>query len=462
MPNYTTSYSTKGRKPHRRRASTGQLPRAQQRTRRPGERYLRHTQGFGRAKRIVRRPRRRDSRRPYVIIAIGCAALLFVASIVWYLNRNVTVSLNGADTSVRINSSIETLIADQELSVRAGDLLAVDDSVLEKRGGEAYSVKVNGRQIDNDDLATTTLTGGEEVEIGDGRDEYEEHDIEATTIEPSLTVEGSGAVAYVETWGVSGRSEVWTGKVSGKTEDRGVVQEAQDCVVRARSVSPDSGSYVALTFDEGPSSYTNEILDILAEHDAKATFFLQGDRLLDNRAAASTIVGAGCEVASNGMNDTDMSELSADDLRSQLTEGFDTVEGAAGVSTAALRPPYGLFSEQNWADAMDLVGAVVTWNLDSGDYLLPGADQVVDNVVGSVGNGNIILLTDGETTGEQLLEALPRIIEQLQEEGYTLVTLSELIATDEEMADAVDLTKAEMPEDAVLPQLTDDDAGEGQ
>ena len=459
MPNYTTSYSTKPRKPHHRRPATGdQLPSARRRAqRRPGAQYLHHSQGFGR-RTSGRRPRRRDARRPYAIIAVACAALLFIASVVWYLNRGVTVSLNGSDVSVRINSSVQQLIDDNQLSYRAGDLLAVDDTVLEKRGGERYSVKVDDEQIDNDDLSSTALTGGETIEIGNGRDEYEEHEVIATEIQPTLTVKGTGAIQYVQTWGVPGRSEVWVGSVSGKTADRGVVQEVQDCVVRATSVSPDEGSYVALTFDEGPSSYTEQIVSILEEKGVGATFFLQGDRSEEHQAAARAIADAGFELGSNSYSDTDLTALSGDDLRSQITRGFDAVKDASGVETSLLRAPYGLFSESSWSEAMDLVSAVVSWNLDSGDYLLPGAGSVVDTVMGSVANGNIILLTDNETTGAQTVEALPQLIDSLQAQGFTLVSLSDLIATDSELAEELDVSRVSMPDDAALPQVRKDTA----
>ena len=463
MPQYTTSYSTKSKKPHYRRNNGNQLPSARRRTqRRPGAQYLRHSQGFGRQGRGRRTPRN-DARRPYAIIAVGCAALLFVASIIWYINRSVPITLNGSESSVRINSTIQQLIDDQELSYRAGDLLAVDDSVLEKRGGEALSVVLNGEQIDNADLASTKLTGGEELEIGNGRDQYEEHDVTPTAIQPTLTVKGTGAIQYVETWGIPGRTEVWTGKVSGKTADRGVVQEVQNCVVRAASVTPSEGKYVALTFDEGPSSYTTQIIQALADAGATATFFLQGDRVSANQAAVAAIAESDNEIGSNAQSDVDLTELSGEDLRSQLTQGFDAIEGATGTRCALVRPPYGLFSEQNWTEAMDLVSAVVTWNIDAADYLLPGADAVIETVMGSVGNGDIILLTDNDSCGEQTLELLPELIGRLKDEGYEVVSLSKLISTDDELAEELDVSRVSMPEDAVLPHLSlevDESGGE--
>lgn len=466
MLNYTTSFNPRSNKPHRRRDTT-HLPSAQRRRpHQPGVQYLRHSQGFGRRVpgRGNRVPRRPDARRPYAMIAVGCALLLFIASVVWYINRSVTVDLNGSEVSVRIHATVEQLIEEQGLEYRAGDLLAVDDSVLEKRGGERYSVKVDGKRLSADELATAELLGGEKLEIGAGRDTYEPHEVQATEIAPTLTVKGSGPIKYVETWGVPGRTEVWVGKTSGKTHDRGTVAEVQDCVVRASNVTPEDGKAVALTFDEAPSEYTGRILAILEEAGAGATFFVQGDRVAGNEAALAAIADAGFELASNGYADVDMTALSGTGLRDQIERGFDAVKAASGSKVSLLRPPFGLFSEQNWAEAMDLVGAVVTWNIDSGDYQLRGADEVVENVMGSVGNGDVILLTDSDATGEQALEALPELLRRLKEAGYRVLSVSELVKSDPELAEEVSPAKVKMPKDAVLPVPADaaGDAADGE
>lgn len=467
MPNYTTSYSGNKSRPHMRRGrgSTGyQLPGARQRaTRRRGAMYLNHSQGFGRRRQGFHAGGN-NSRKPYAVIAVACAFLFFVASIIWYMNRSVDITLNGEPASVRINATIEQLIADQGLdeTTQAGDLLAVDDSVLEREGGARYSVTLNGDAVELDALSTTSLTGGEEVTVEDGPDTYEDHDVQATTIEPTLTVSGTGAIQYVKTWGIPGRSEVWTGKVSGIVADRGVVQEVVNCEVVSSSVTPDQGSYIALTFDEGPSEYTEQIVQILEEKGVKATFFLSGDAVEANPAAAKAISDAGCELGSNSYSDTDLTELSGEELRDQITRGFDALSAATGQEVSLLRAPYAAFSEESWAEAMDLVSAVVSWNVDSGDWLLPGADQVVQDVCDSVRNGNIVLLTDNAEVGAQTVEALPALIDRLQGMGYKLVTLSELAASDKSLSEALDLSKVTMPEDAVLPTLADDaSTGEG-
>lgn len=413
---------------------------------------LRHSQGFGRRnnKRTVNR-----KRIPYVIIAISCAALLFIASVVWYLNRDVSIKLNGKDASVRIGSSIDQLIEAQELDLKPGDLLAVDDSVLEKDAGDPFSVTLNGEKLAGDAMHTTELEGGEELVIEDGADVYEEYDAEVTEIQPTVTLEGSGAVQYVKTWGIPGRSEVWTGRQSGITAEPRVTQEVQNCEVVQQSVTPDDkGKYVALTFDESPSGYTEQILDVLEEKGVKATFFLLGDATEERVTAAKAITDAGCQVGSAGYSNQDLTKLDEKDLRDELTKGFSSVESATGSDTALFRAPLGAFGVDEWAESMDLVSSNVLWNVDSGDWLLPGADKIVSTVVGSAQNGNIILLTDNDATAEQTLEALPGIIDGLQEKGFKLVTVSELLATDDDFPEWVVNGTVGMPEDAALPHVS--------
>lgn len=463
MPNYTTSYQ---HKPHMRRKPGGtgvgrRLPSrrshmANLRPVRADMPDLRHSQGFGR--RAPRRPK--NSRLPYVLIAIGVAVVLFAASIVLYLNRSVQITLNGSTVSVRINSTIDQVISSQGLEPSPGDLLAVDDSVLEKGAGNSFEAELNGEKLEGDAKHTTQVTGGEELAITDGDDAYEDHQVQATEIQPTLTVEGTGAVQYVEQWGVPGRSEVWTGEVSGLTQDRGVVQEVQNCIVRCKNVIPEEGSYVALTFNLAPSSETEQFLQVLAEKGVRATFFMLGDSVSTRSGAAKAVVEAGCEVGSMGIENTSLADLDATSLRDRISNGFDTLQAATGASTRYFRGPLQSFGAQQWADAMDLVACNIQWNVDSGDWLLAGTDSIVSNVVDYTSNGDIVLLTDNGSTDGETLAALPSIIDGLQAKGYTLVTLSELLATDGDIPAEVANGTASMPDDAVLPHYVPTDAAE--
>ena len=417
------------------RRDLGQLPSGQRRRRRkPGAMYLNHSRGFSdRSARIGNgRSPRRPSRLPYALIAVGCALVLFIAAVVGYVNRSVDVELNGQKTAVRVGSTLQNLIDDQSLTETydAGDLLAVDDSVLKRHGGEKLSVKVDGKRLKQ------------------GKWDSRE-----------LTVEGTGAIEYVKTWGVQGRSEVWVGEQSGKTQDRGEVVPATDCVVECASVAPKGNEkYVALTFDEGPSGATKQILQVLKEKGVTATFFLSGDAAEASPATAKAIVDAGCEVGSNSYRDESLKGEDRETVRKQITKGTEAIKSATGVETMLLRAPYAAFDEQNWIDSMDLVSAVVSWNIDSGDWLLNGADEQVSTVLDSMTPGNIVLLTDSDECAEQTLEALPQIIDGLVADGYKIVTLSDLVKTDTALSKKLtSLTKVSMPKNAVFPQLPEDD-----
>ena len=263
----------------------------------------------------------------------------------------------------------------------------------------------------------------------------------------------------MQTWGVQGRSEVWVGEQSEKTQDRGEVVPATDCVVACASVAPKGNKkYVALTFDEGPSGATKQILQVLKEKGVTATFFLSGDAAEASPATAKAIVDAGCEIGSNSYSDDSLKGQDRETAREQITKGTDAIKSATGVKTMLLRAPYAAFDEQNWIDAMDLVSAVVSWNIDSGDWLLNGADEQVSTVLDSVTPGNIVLLTDRDECAEQTLEALPQIIDGLVADGYKIVTLSDLVKTDTSLSKKLtSLTKVTMPKDAVFPQLAEDD-----
>ena len=252
---------------------------------------------------------------------------------------------------------------------------------------------------------------------------------------------------------------MWVGEQSGKTQDRGEVVPATDCVVGCASVAPKGNEkYVALTFDEGPSGATKQILQVLKEKGVTATFFLSGDAAEASPATAKAIADAGCEIGSNSYSDDSLKGEDRETVRKQITKGTEAIKSATGVKTMLLRAPYAAFDEQNWIDVMDLVSAVVSWNIDSGDWLLNGADEQVSTVLDSVTPGNIVLLTDRDECAEQTLEALPQIIDGLIADGYKIVTLSDLVKTDTSLSKKLtSLTKVSMPKNAVFPQLAEDD-----
>ena len=186
-----------------------------------------------------------------------------------------------------------------------------------------------------------------------------------------------------------------------------------------------SGKLVALTFDDGPSSTTNDVLDVLEKYDVKATFFLIGNQINSNMLSTmQRQVNMGCELANHSYTHQDMSGMSATDVKNQIQWTSSAIKNAVGAEVKFFRPPY-LATSNTMYQNIDLafIQGINTMDYDSS----VSASQRVNNVLNNVSDGSIVLLHDfqGNTA---TVQALPTIIEKLKAQGYSFVTLSELFA----------------------------------
>jgi peptidoglycan/xylan/chitin deacetylase (PgdA/CDA1 family)/GT2 family glycosyltransferase len=192
---------------------------------------------------------------------------------------------------------------------------------------------------------------------------------------------------------------------------------------------------IALTFDDGPNEpYTSEVLDILDKYDIKATFFCVGKNVELYPETAKRIVAEG-HVLGNHSNTHDanhaLSEFGAKDLVAAERAISDTV----GVEPHLYRPPHG--KKSPWElDAVKDQGMIeVTWSVSTGELNTHSFERVADRLVDETHPGEIMLLHDGYGTSHNCeqadksltVEALPLIIERLKAEGYTFVTVPELL-----------------------------------
>ena len=180
---------------------------------------------------------------------------------------------------------------------------------------------------------------------------------------------------------------------------------------------------VALTFDDGPSSTTNQVLDVLEKYDVKATFFLIGKNVNSNTMATmQRQVSMGCELASHSYTHEDMSRMSANDIRNQMNWTSSAIKNTVGVDVKYFRPPY-ISVNNSMYQNIDLPFIQGSMHNDWEDST--SVSQRVNSVLSKTTDGDIILLHDfqGNT---KTVEALPQIIEGLQSQGYTFVTVSEL------------------------------------
>jgi peptidoglycan/xylan/chitin deacetylase (PgdA/CDA1 family) len=187
-----------------------------------------------------------------------------------------------------------------------------------------------------------------------------------------------------------------------------------------------SQKVVALTFDDGPYPNTPHILDTLKKYEAKATFFSIGKRVEWLPDTIRREAAEGHELANHTFNHPSMRKISSEKLHEEIVHASDTMEKVAQVKPVLFRPPGGYYNEMIVSTAAADHCTVVMWspNLDTKDWTRPGVYKIVQCVLKNVRNGSIVLFHDREP---QTTEALEQILPALKKQGYTFVTVSELL-----------------------------------
>ncbi len=214
------------------------------------------------------------------------------------------------------------------------------------------------------------------------------------------------------------------------------------CVRRGSVFSNRSaGRLVALTFDDGLfKAKTPKILEILQEHDARATFFALGRYVENNPDLAQQVLAAGCELGSHSWFHAKQTALSAEDRAADFARVAKAFRDAVGTAPYLYRAPYGAVNDEVKQDISGQNMISVLWSLDTEDWRAKSADAVYNSVMRDVSPGDIILMHEN---GEYTLEALPRILEALAEQNYEVVTVSELVYAGSDVKAAADAARTE-------------------
>lgn len=186
------------------------------------------------------------------------------------------------------------------------------------------------------------------------------------------------------------------------------------------------GKYVAVTFDDGPhATLTPKVLDILARHNAKATFFVLGDRASRNPSILARAVAQGSEIGSHTWNHANLSRSSLSTVKSELDRTAAAIQSATGRAPRIMRPPYGACNSTVLSYIYEQYGTpAILWDVDTNDWRKPGVQTVINRAVQGARPGSIILLHDIHSS---TVAAVEGIVTGLQARGFTLVTVSELI-----------------------------------
>ncbi len=185
---------------------------------------------------------------------------------------------------------------------------------------------------------------------------------------------------------------------------------------------------VALTFDDGPNPYyTPQVLAILQHYSVQATFFDVGYLVKDFPNIVRQEYNNGNIVANHSWSHPELTLLSASAILFQLTSTSNAIQATIGVRPTFFRPPYGAFNRVVLQQASYLGVTTVLWNDTAEDWKLPGVSFIVNKVLSLAHDGAIILLHDGGGNRAQTVAALPTIITDLENRGFSLVTLQRLV-----------------------------------
>ncbi|WP_409347071.1 polysaccharide deacetylase family protein [Paenibacillus sp. MBLB4367] len=218
-------------------------------------------------------------------------------------------------------------------------------------------------------------------------------------------------------------SLLWQGPENGRSyyESRGeIVWEV-----------PGADKRIALTFDDGPDAeQTPKILDILKRYDAKATFFVVGKRVDRFPDIVRRELAEGHELANHTYSHPYFQgKVSAERLQKEIKTTQDAIWKATGATPRLFRPPGGYYS-QSMVNATKELGYLIvlwSWHQDTVDWNRPGVGKIVNKVLNNARSGDIVLFHDFVEGRTQTVEALERIMPELQKRGYTFVTVSELL-----------------------------------
>ncbi len=191
-----------------------------------------------------------------------------------------------------------------------------------------------------------------------------------------------------------------------------------------RKIDP-SRPMIALTFDDGPSEETLRILDVLEEYGGRATFCVVGNRL---EAFSNVLVYTAAqenEIACHTWSHKKLTELSASGMRSQITRVNELVYEMTGKEIGVLRCPYGSFNGTLRSVCADLGMVIASWKIDTEDWSTRSTSKTYKAILNRAGNGDIVLMHDVyEFTANAVIQAVPKLVEN----GYQLVTVSELLS----------------------------------
>jgi peptidoglycan/xylan/chitin deacetylase (PgdA/CDA1 family) len=185
--------------------------------------------------------------------------------------------------------------------------------------------------------------------------------------------------------------------------------------------------YIAMSFDDGPSAkLTPKLLDLLAAHQIKATFFVLGENVAQNPEIVARAAREGHEIANHTWSHPNFGKMSDEGIRRELQKTDDIIRSTTGARPTLLRPPYGSISarQKKWIN-QEFGYKIALWDVDPFDWKRPGPAVVCNRILKLTRTGSIVLSHD---IHPGTIEAMPSTLSQLEAKGFKFVTVSALIS----------------------------------
>jgi peptidoglycan/xylan/chitin deacetylase (PgdA/CDA1 family) len=201
-------------------------------------------------------------------------------------------------------------------------------------------------------------------------------------------------------------------------------------VAKGRQASPDTvdctrAKCVALTFDDGPTPFTDRLLRILRDDDARATFFLIGNKVARDPAAARRIADAGMEIGGHTWEHPNMTTIPVTDIPGQLSKATQAIAAATGRAPTLYRPAGGLSDVAVRAEAGRQGIAEILWDVIPFDWIndanIPATRYML---MTQIRPGSVVLLHD---TYSSTVDLVYQFLPVLEANGYHMVTVSHLL-----------------------------------